>query len=154
MRDSFLQSVSLWRFPRSRMVIAEQVWHSENAALGWVFLCVFAFFFFFPFFFYNFFFFLLFIRQCVFYGTCKSASSRGITAAPGSVALNTGLCRKDSSSRSSSYIKQRSAHGHSGSASGSSQGAVLQLPFLSLDVCLKRTSKDFSQELQSEFSSL
>lgn len=122
----------------------------------WVgFFCMFLLFFsFFLFFFIIFFFFLLFIRQCVFYGTCKSASSRGITAAPGSVALNTGLCRKDSSSRSSSYIKQRSAHGHSGSASGSSQGAVLQLPFLSLDVCLKRTSKDFSQELQSEFSSL
>lgn len=59
----------------------------------------------------------------VLYGTCKSASSRGKTAAPGSVDLNTGLCRKDSS-RSSSYIKQRSVHGHSGSASRSSQGAV------------------------------
>lgn len=119
------------------MVIAEQVWHSENAALGWFFLCVFAFFFFLSF---AFFFFLFLSFFCssgsVFYGTCKSASSRGITAAPGSVALNTGLCRKDSSSRSSSYIKQRSVHGHSGSASGSSQGAVLQLPFLSLDVCL------------------
>lgn len=43
------------------MVIAEQVWHSENAALGWVF-CVG--FFVFPFFFFSFSFFLLFIRQC------------------------------------------------------------------------------------------
>lgn len=103
------------------MVIAEQVWHSENAALGWFFLC--------GFFFLCVFFFSLFLSffcssGSVFYGTCKSASSRGITVAPGSVALNTGLCRKDSSSRSSSYIKQRSVHGHSGSASGSSQGAV------------------------------
>lgn len=96
------------------MVIAEQVWHSENAALGWFFcVCV-----------------LLFFVSCfcssgsVLYGTCKSASSRGITAAPGSVDLNTGLCKKDSSSGSSSYIKQRSVHGHSGSASRSSQGAV------------------------------
>lgn len=69
------------------MVIAEQVWHSENAALGWVFLC--------GFFCFAFFFFLFLSLFCssgsVFYGTCKSASSRGITAAPGSVALNTGL---------------------------------------------------------------
>lgn len=43
------------------MVIAEQVWHSENAALGWVF-CVG--FFVFPFFF--FFFFLSFVHQAVF----------------------------------------------------------------------------------------
>lgn len=34
--------MSLRRFPHSHMVIAEQVWHSENAALG----CGFCFFFF------------------------------------------------------------------------------------------------------------
>jgi len=45
------------------MVIAEQVWHSENAALGWVFFVgffclVFIFFFFFS---------LIFVHQAVFY---------------------------------------------------------------------------------------
>lgn len=42
------------------MVIAEQVWHSENAALGWVFLCGFFFFSLF------FFLFLSFVHQAVF----------------------------------------------------------------------------------------
>ena len=110
------------------------------------------------FFLFGFYFFFLFLSHfcssgSVLYGTCKSASSSGVTAAPGSVDLNTGLCRKDSSSRSSSYIKQRSVHGHSGSALRSSQGAVSQLPFLSLDVCLKNEIKYFNQEFQKRFLS-
>lgn len=97
------------------MVIAEQMWHSENAALGF-----------------------LFIRQC---STMVHASSRGMNR-------SSRHCYPQHWSEYimciyglSPCIKQRNVHGHFGSALESSQDAVWQLPFLSLDAFLKGKKK-------------